>query len=886
MSDSSTNGAGAREARPDERPEAAPEGVHASVRRRTGRPSQVSLRPESGGGDPVIDPRGAAHDLVPPGRGHYRVLGEIARGGMGVVMRAHDADLGRDVALKVLHEHLAGDPAVVERFVEEAQIGGQLQHPGIVSVYELGLMADERPYFTMKLVKGRTLAALLADRDDPADERHRFVGLFERICQTIAYAHSRGVIHRDLKPSNVMVGAFGELQVVDWGLAKVMARGGVEDELRAPRAEVSSIATVRSGPGSRASQVGSVLGTPAYMAPEQARGELEGLDERADVFSLGAILAEILTGRAPYEGDDLVEQAAAARLGPLRERLAACGADPELVALAERCLARAPAARPRNAGRLADAVRDHLTAAEERARAAQVAAAEASARAEQERRARLLAVALAASVLVTALVGGGSYAWFRAERDRQAAEVNAILLEASARRGRGDLEGALREAEKAEALVATGAPAELERAVRELADDVGAEAARAREAEHEHQRRERLRDRLAEVLERTELGTLSGEALARLDGRICDALGEYGLDLDDDAGAERAIAASGMAQEIAQAIDELSRTRRLRLEPDVVRSADGLSRLAMRVDPDPQRNELRSAVVEGRFDDLSALATPANAGSWPPATSTLLVLSLRDSGRFDDRAARFVHAAVRAHPDHFQLQLGAGIQLTLAGRTGEALRHLQAARALNPRSMVALARLFHAYWTECELAASEQAWRDALALDPSHASVPAMRERQISAYLATGEPERAWSLYDEQPEDARSPRGLYYNDAAWLLVEAPFAAPGDVERGLELAARAAELRHSDPLVLNTLAAAEYRAGRYERALETLAHVERMVGFADAGDLAFRAMALARLGRADEAHATLAELSDRMARAQEPPADLRRLWEEARTVVGP
>src|SRR6185437_283153 len=116
----------------------------------------------------------------------------------------------------------AGTPEMVRRFVEEAQISVQLQHPGVVPVYELGTFADARPYFSMKLIKGRTLADLLKERPEQASERSRFVAIFEQVCQTVAYAHARGVIHRDLKPSNVMVGAFGEVQVVDWGLAKVL----------------------------------------------------------------------------------------------------------------------------------------------------------------------------------------------------------------------------------------------------------------------------------------------------------------------------------------------------------------------------------------------------------------------------------------------------------------------------------------------------------------------------------------------------------------------------------------------------------------------------------------------------------------------------------------
>src|ERR1700733_5786260 len=167
---------------------------------------------------------------------------------MGAVLKGRDADLGRDLAVKVLLEAHREKPELLRRFVEEAQISGQLQHPGIVPVYELGTFADSRPYFTMKLVKGRTLAALLHERDNPEHDLPRFLGIFEQVCQTVAYAHARGVIHRDLKPSNVMVGSFGEVQVMDWGLAKVLPQGGIADETAAQPVPESAIVTVRSGP--------------------------------------------------------------------------------------------------------------------------------------------------------------------------------------------------------------------------------------------------------------------------------------------------------------------------------------------------------------------------------------------------------------------------------------------------------------------------------------------------------------------------------------------------------------------------------------------------------------------------------------------------------------
>src|SRR5262249_12518019 len=159
------------------------------------------------------------------------------------VLRGRDTGLGREVAVKVLLEAHQGRAELVRRFVEEAQIGGQLQHPGVVPVYELGQFPDRRPYFTMKLVKGRTLAALLRARTDPAEDRPRFLSIFLQVCQTVAYAHSKGVVHRDLKPANVMVGAFGEVQVMDWGLAKVLADGV---RTRPEKPPDSVVRTVRS----------------------------------------------------------------------------------------------------------------------------------------------------------------------------------------------------------------------------------------------------------------------------------------------------------------------------------------------------------------------------------------------------------------------------------------------------------------------------------------------------------------------------------------------------------------------------------------------------------------------------------------------------------------
>lgn len=339
-------------------------GVLSALDRITGETTRLELLPETETGSYAR----VREELVPRGRGSYRLVGEVARGGMGSILRAYDADLGRHVAVKILHPELARNPESVQRFVEEAQIGGQLQHPGVVPIYELGLTADERPYFAMKLVKGQTLAALLRSRSSPEDQRRRLLDIFEDLCLTMAYAHSRGVIHRDLNPSNVLVGNFGEVQIVDWGLAKVMPRHDPGEG-----ATVIHTLSSRGASSHESSQAGSLMGTIAYLSPEQARGQVDFVDQHADVFSLGAILCEILTGQPPYIGDPetVLTRAATGDLAETHRRLQASGAEPEVIALACECLTKLIESRPHDAQSVAQRVSAFLASLEERARHAQ-----------------------------------------------------------------------------------------------------------------------------------------------------------------------------------------------------------------------------------------------------------------------------------------------------------------------------------------------------------------------------------------------------------------------------------------------------------------------------------------------------------------------------------
>jgi tRNA A-37 threonylcarbamoyl transferase component Bud32 len=292
---------------------------------------------------------------APPDTPRYRFEAFLARGGMAEVWRGFDTRLARGVALKVLREPVLADGGFRARFEEEARHVGRLEHPSIVPIYDLGELADGRPFFVMKLIHGQTLAGLLAARATPPEDLPGWVGVFERVCQAVAFAHARGLIHRDLKPTNVMLGELGEVQVLDWGIAKALAAGSRPAPGPSPPVLLCpSVDGAATAPGGSETLTGQVRGTPAFMAPEQARGEVGRVGTASDVFGLGGILCVTLTGQPPFTR---WAQAAAGDLEESFARLDGCGADAELIALAKACLAPGPEARPADAAEVADLVR-------------------------------------------------------------------------------------------------------------------------------------------------------------------------------------------------------------------------------------------------------------------------------------------------------------------------------------------------------------------------------------------------------------------------------------------------------------------------------------------------------------------------------------------------
>ncbi|HQR05367.1 MAG TPA: serine/threonine-protein kinase [Gemmatales bacterium] len=379
------------------------------------------------------------NDKLPISPVGFELIEEIGRGGMGIIYRAREFAFDRDIALKYLQPKYEVGSVNALRFLDEARITGQLQHPGIPAVHQAGTLSDGRPFLVMKLIKGYTLSDLIWNKDgtprkSEETRSHTFLpnylSIFESICQAVGYAHAHGVIHRDLKPHNIMVGAFAEVQVMDWGLAKVLRQDGPPAEVDLTNHDPQTTKTFAAQSfvqttGSELTTAGSVLGTPSYMPPEQAIGANTLLDPRSDVFGLGGILCALITGKPPFVGDTLESTRLLSALGMMTDcfdRLDASGADPDLIALAKRCLAANRDERPENAGAVARDISQLRAAADERARQAELERTKAEVLVREHRTRRRVVMISSAAIITVLLIGivGTTWGLFQAATKEKA----------------------------------------------------------------------------------------------------------------------------------------------------------------------------------------------------------------------------------------------------------------------------------------------------------------------------------------------------------------------------------------------------------------------------------------------------------------------------------
>jgi len=682
----------------------------------------------------------------------YDVIEQIAEGGMGEILLVRDKRLKRKLTVKALREEFRGRPEAAQRFAEEAQIAAQLQHPSIVPVHDVGQFDEGRPFFAMKLVRGRTLAELLDECEDPKQDRPRLLGIFEQVCQALAYAHSRKVIHRDLTPANVMVGRFGEVQVMDWGLAKVLASDDDDTqptEIELKKQRDSAVLTDRieladtEGDG-LTTHVGTVFGTPAYMSPEQASGDVDTLDKRTDVFGLGAILCKLLTGDPPYVGEDgtTVRQLAQdAELDDAFARLDACGADAELVDLAKRCLAARPADRPQDAGCVAAEMAAYLESVSKRLRQAELQQVRAIAKAEEERKRRVVTLLLSAVALLLVIVGGGGWAWIRGQRleyaaklDRQRAaaavrerdlaqqrvrllrEVDHAMAEAMRLRGQAEMAPIYESLPWARAHQAATRAVSLLEAVSTDPDRI----ARARKLAAElvaAEKDSRMVCRLEDAqMRQVELDGQGGRFLAEAFSPAVDAaLSDYGLAVGETPVDEAVWRIAGRPEPVRNRLIVALDGRALRGSAEAPEQP-WLQAVLDQADGDPFRRRVRQATRREDRAELLQLATSAEVLQQPPRGILLLGESLNRWGEVDS-AIELLRRARQRYPDDFWLNQRLGDILTQGdspeGAT-KAIRYYSFAMASrqNPGTYLNMAvRLEQYEWYDAALLALQAAIR-------------------------------------------------------------------------------------------------------------------------------------------------------------------------------
>ncbi len=713
---------------------------------------------------------------IPEQVGCYRIQKQIGKGGMGAVFRAKDGVFHRSLAVKVLAIRHRHSEELRQRFMDEAQLMGQLQHPGIPPVYELGTLPDGRPFFAMKLIKGQTLSELLRERKTNDSGISRLLGVFDQVCQTVAYVHDQGVIHRDLKPANIMVGAFGEVQVMDWGLAKVLSLSPRKSHNPADTANEapSTIFTVRGESSEAQTLAGQAMGTPAYMAPEQSRGEADAIDERCDVFGLGAILCEILTGEPPFVGKphEVLYKSQCGSVEEAFARLDHAGIEPELASLAKKCLAPERGHRLPNAGAVAKATADYLLNVQERLHQAEITSAESKIKLQEGRKRRRVERALLGSIACIVLLALGTAYWVRAHNDQMVEqnERKARILEGESREIERTAKG---EYAKAEAIKLdslddlANATDEFRRVLHTV--DVGRESLRKLAAEvHHFEPLEKIRKQAEEkhTLLRREsqfYTDLNAAFEARGDIRDSDyrshatvvfgrsgidhyakAFRKFGIDVLDlgPADAKEKLLACKFPVLVAEALTDWV------IILGKCEEAKKLASLADQIDADEIRTLVRRSTLEGNANDL--VRNLITLEKTPEARTTVLLADALQRLGEDHHALNLLKRAHEEHRRDFWINDIHGVLLVRLSpmNSAEAIVCFHSALTSRPDAYFVYANLADAHLVDGQPKDAEMMARAGLKLRPGNERL----RRSLSAAL-TGQGRYVEAIHELDPDE-------------------------------------------------------------------------------------------------------------------------------------
>jgi serine/threonine protein kinase/Tfp pilus assembly protein PilF len=736
------------------------------------------------------------------------LLGEIARGGMGVIYRGFDRELKRVVAIKILNE--SADRSLAVRFSREAQISAQLEHPGIVPVHQSGQLPDGRQYIAMKLVKGKTLLEQIHDEHSTINSSQIFE-TFGQICNAMAYAHSRNIVHRDLKPENVMVGEFGEVQIMDWGLAKKLTEIEDSDESQSKQldATTTDVPSPADGPSSGkenrfgATAFGQVFGTPAYMPPEQARGEKA--DKRTDVFAMGGILYQILTGQAPFDAPTAtlaLAKSIESDLAAAFETIDASEADPKLISIVKSCLAPDVFERPADAEAVNQLFQDFVSRREqqflenrlERARTTERLIAQQ----KRSRQITLFSCGIVTALLTTAIAGflymseKSSRASDLAKAEieqvkRQNAAENQIRVGLSSARQFSKLandddtdgdaqhwQAALFELKQAQSIADESSSESLRAELNDATNKIQKSADQFFDLSERQQQdldcSEQLRHCCYQCLYPPSLRIAIKERLSDQFERAFQIIGVSPGDLS-----EETISRLAESEEHAFLIHGLlfwkvtiaRESRRLERREDDEQRRAWLNELTLKADPHPFRNKIREVLREKEYEKLKPMLKTKESVE---TLSTVLLCSLLSEFLKDPQdGANYLLRAQQAFPDEFQIKwkLSAVNGLDVEAQKELGLRASLACYSLQPKNPAVLMNLGATYIQQENYELAVELLEQVVEFAPNFVDA---QYNLANAYWRHGQPEAAIQTCNKilaiEPDQfwATQLRGLVYEE--------------------------------------------------------------------------------------------------------------------------